>query len=157
VPGSRRCSSFEADSSEAVQTLAVVIIAHVDTGPLWYQWIARAGHHAWLWYGTDALAGAERLVQETSPDVLLVDVTSVTDPGWVQVQSLRQRFPYAKLPVVVVAADTRLTPGPHVHLVSAIESADELLKAVEAASRDNGDDGDNGTSFTTEKRRNGVF
>jgi CheY-like chemotaxis protein len=153
VAGSHRCSSFEADSSEAARTLAVVIIAHVDTGPLWYQWIARAGHHAWLWYGTDALAGAERLVQETSPDVLLVDVTSVADPGWAQVQALRQRFPYAKLPVVVVAADTRLTPGPHVHLVSAIESADALLEAVEGAS---GDHGDNGTGFTTEKRRNGV-
>jgi hypothetical protein len=138
VPGSRRCSSSDFESSEAVQTLAVVIIAHVDTGPLWYQWIARAGHHAWLWYGTDALAGAERLVQETSPDVLLVDVTSANDPGWAQVLSLRQRFPYAKLPVVVVAADTRLTPGPNVHLVSAIESADALLEAVEAAGGGNG-------------------
>ena len=111
-------------------TLAVVVIAHVDTGPLWYQWIARAGHHAWLWYGTDATSGAERLVRETSPDVLLVDAASADDPGWAQVQHVRQRFTHAKLPVIAVSEDVRLAGGAHVYVVPHIESAEALLEAV---------------------------
>lgn len=88
------------------------MIAHVDTGPLWYQWIARAGHEAWLWYAADAPAGPERLVQETSPDVLLVHAASADDPGWMQVQEVRRRFIKAGLktplsPLLVDADSSR--------------------------------------------------
>jgi CheY-like chemotaxis protein len=125
------------DIIDGRDALTVVVVAHVDTGPLWYQWIARAGHHAWLWYVTDGVGGAERLVRETSPDVLLVDATTTSDPGWKHVQELRQRFAHAKLPVVLIgpSQDEAL---PHVHVVGPIESADALLQAVKAAARANG-------------------
>jgi len=118
---------------EASVVLTVVVVAHVDTGPLWYRWIAQAGHHAWLWYGTDAMDVAERLVREASPDVLLVDANSDADPGWAQVRKLRQRFPHARLPVVLIGELSGPPPAPHVHVVRSVESAEALLLAVEAA------------------------
>jgi hypothetical protein len=114
----------------AIERLSVVIIAHVDTGPLWYQWIARAGHHAWLWYGTDAFAGVERLVREVSPDVLVLDASSAEDPGWVQVRDLRHRFAHAKLPVLVVSGDAGLAQIPDVRVVPEVPCAEELLAAL---------------------------
>jgi len=81
-------------------SLAVVIVAHIDTGPLWYQWIARAGHHAWLWYGSDPQPGIERLVRETSPDVLVVDAPTLDDAAWRTVQSIRGRFGHARLRIL---------------------------------------------------------
>ena len=109
------------------------MIGHVDTGPLWYQWIARAGHHAWLWYGADGVTGAERLVRETSPDVVLVDAASATDPGWIQVQELRRRFAHAGHRVVVIGEHAESVAAPYVHAVTSVDSAEALLAAVEAA------------------------
>jgi hypothetical protein len=117
----------------ASRRLAVVVIAHVDTGPLWYQWMARAGHDAWLWYGHDAPAGAVRLIRETSPDVLLVHATSIDDPGWTQVQAIRQSFPYARLPVVAVGDDLPSATEPDVFVLPDATSAAALLDAVNAA------------------------
>jgi hypothetical protein len=113
-----------------IERLSVVIIAHVDTGPLWYQWIARAGHHAWLWYGTDAFDGIERLVREVSPDVLVLDASSADDPGWIQVRDLRHRFAHAKLPVLVVSGDAALAQISDVRVVPETSCAEELLAAL---------------------------
>jgi hypothetical protein len=110
------------------------VIAHVDTGPLWYQWIARAGHEAWLWYAADAPTGAERLVRETSPDVLLVHATSADDPGWAEVQEVRRRFPHARLPVVAVGELPPIS-DPDVIVLSHLRSAEELLALLENQGR----------------------
>lgn len=119
----------------AIERLSVVIIAHVDTGPLWYQWIARAGHHAWLWYGTDAFTGVERLVREVSPDVLVLDASSMEDPGWIHVRDLRHRFAHAKLPVLVVSGDAGLAQIPDVRVVPEAPCAEDLLAALAAMGR----------------------
>ena len=123
----------EDDGPEPAAALTIVVVAHVDTGPLWYQWIARAGHHAWLWYGTDAMGGAERLVRECSPDVLLVGATATTDPGWAYVRELRQRFSHARLPVVLIGEQVDPAVSANVHVVASVDSAEALLDALEAA------------------------
>ncbi len=135
---SRRSWRSRADDGgpAAPVVLTIVVVAHVDTGPLWYRWIAQAGHHAWLWYGTDAVDVAERLVREASPDVLLVDASGDADPGWAQVRELRRRFPHARLPVVLIGELSGPPPAPHVHMVRSLESAEALLVAVEGAAAD---------------------
>jgi hypothetical protein len=115
--------------------LAIVVIAHVDTGPLWYQWMSRAGHNVWLWYGTDTTAGAERLVRETSPDLLVVHATCADDPGWTQVRTVRERFLHARLPVIAIVDEPPVPPEPDVMVLPRVESAWALLDAIDEATR----------------------
>jgi hypothetical protein len=131
---SRRSNLARADFS-AMRPLAIVVIAHVDTGPMWYQWVCRAGHHAWLCYGTDPAGMAERLVRETSPDLLLVHATSADDPGWARVRAVRERFPHARLPVIAVVDDLSAPPDANVVVLPQADSAWSLLTAIDAAMR----------------------
>jgi DNA-binding NarL/FixJ family response regulator len=79
------------------------------------------------------MGGAERLVRECSPDVLLVDASATTDPGWAYVRELRQRFSHARLPVVLIGQQAEPTLSPDVHVVASVDSAQALLDALEAA------------------------